>query len=876
MAHTTALTTTLGQLAESLLPKNATVSNPRRMKDLFIKQAKTQIYARTNQFDVDERLNGLEEKFQIFDRDDLSDALLNNRSELRRHDMSWTPDVLNLLLHLSNDPLTANRAQNAHRVDGLPKLPLALKWEWSDTEAEVPVDTQDSIWRQQDFTDLSSDDDSFVEDHPAPLPCSPAEWAASTKKPVRQVPFIDQEPHLSHLAHLRDVQSRQTEHSLRLTEMQATREILFMLQGFETSIYLQTPDAFIALKGIEVVGISFETFSDISEASAALGTKVNAVRRWTSKKLKLQYMTKLQTEVAEVVSKFDECLSEIHERLLNPRGSVVVSIASVQEEVDGHARSLVDLGPTVKTFEHSPGPASLDALYEHLCFLQAAPQDSTFRETKKLFRSALQTYLRPLLLWLNDGCLDPHYDPFFIERNGDCRNPSALWSDWYSMVPRDAEHRAPEFLEPMTSQIFAAGKTRSFLRELNQVQTGSLKRSDPDTVFAELLQEFDYLVPFSEHLQIILLGLFFANDNHYTILLKTVLEDNCGLTNILSTFNYLYVARNGPLTDAIDAKIFSRIDRCNELWNDRYIVAQLLEEVFGSTDVEFNRLVVHSQHTSSRQMANRRQSVKILGDLSVEYVLPWPLANIISQSVMSVVRRVSLLLFQIRRARYLLLRRAHFFVHNGLLYLDYQQRKSTQALHHKLLLIADTVYDHLTTFVITPLTARLQVQIHEAVEIDEMITAFDHFGKSLEYSCILSKKLSVIHDSLISLLDLGLRFAEVVSMPTSVAQRKNSDFEASSFISAMSARKGRRRKKLSTADSSGDEDDVADELSEGEGYSSFVMLEETTPSDEVIKIETQLRKQHTFFVAALSSVAATIHGEEASSWEVLAARLKWN
>ena len=874
MAHTAALITTLGQLADSLFPRNTSTSHPRRIKDLFTKQARTQIYARTNQFEVDERLDGLEEKFQIFDRDDLSDALLKNRNELRQHHISWTPDVLNLLLHLSNDPLTANPSDNIHRVERLPQVPLALKW--SDIEAENPFDKQDPIWRQQDLSDLSSEDESYVENNSASKPGSPSKKAASTAISVRQVPFIDQKSHLSHLAHLLETQSRRSECPLRYTELQAIRETLFMLQGFQTSIYLQEADGIVAMAGVEVTGISSEMLSDMLEAFAVLGSEVDAVRKWTGREQKLQYMRNLQTEVAEVVSKFDACLSEVNERMLNPRGSVIVSIASVREEIDGYARSLVDLGPTVKIFERSPGPAALDALYEYVCGLQAVPYENTLVETKKMFISALQLYLRPVLLWLNDGCLDPHYDEFFIERNAECRNPSMLWSDWYSVVRRDSEHRTPDFLERLTSQIFAAGKTRSFLRELNQIPADSLNRFDSDGVLQELLQESDGLIPFSEHLQIILQEIVAAKRSQSTALLKTVLEKKCGLTNTLSTLNHLYFARNGPLTDAMDAKIFSRVDRCNELWNDRYIIAELLEEVFHSTDIDLNRLVVHSQHTSARKMASRRQSVKLLGDLSVEYVLPWPLANIISPSIMSVVRRVSLLLFQLRRARYLLLRRAHFFVHSGLLYLDYQQRKSTQALHHELLMIADTVYDHLTTFVITPLIAGLQLKIHEAAEIDDMITAMNDFGTLLEYGCVLSKKLSVIYDSLISLLDLGLRFAEVVSMPTSLAKRKNSDFEASSFISAVSARKGKPGRRITQVDSSDDEPVDADELSEGEGYSSFVVLQETTPSEEVTKIEVQLRKQHTFFVAALSSVATTIHGEEASSWEILAARLRWS
>ena len=82
------------QLARSLLPGQVPSSKLRRHVGHFKRSLKHHNYVTTNQFEIEERLDGLEEKFQVLNQAELSDALHQRRSELLQHQHRWVPDAL--------------------------------------------------------------------------------------------------------------------------------------------------------------------------------------------------------------------------------------------------------------------------------------------------------------------------------------------------------------------------------------------------------------------------------------------------------------------------------------------------------------------------------------------------------------------------------------------------------------------------------------------------------------------------------------------------------------------------------------------------------------------------------------------------------------
>src|SRR3954453_4523387 len=118
MATPAAVNSWLDELSTALLSTNSSISpkQQKKLQDNFRRRVKRHNNARTNQFEVAEHLDGLEEKFQILTLDNLADALRLRRNELKEFEHHWLPDVLDLLLHLSGDPARNERLLELYRV----------------------------------------------------------------------------------------------------------------------------------------------------------------------------------------------------------------------------------------------------------------------------------------------------------------------------------------------------------------------------------------------------------------------------------------------------------------------------------------------------------------------------------------------------------------------------------------------------------------------------------------------------------------------------------------------------------------------------------------------------------------------------------------
>src|SRR5699024_6824757 len=101
----------------------------------------------------------------------------------------------------------------------------------------------------------------------------------------------------------------------------------------------------------------------------------------------------------------------------------------------------------------------------------------------------------------------------------------------------------------------------------------------------------------------------------------------------------------------IDIKIFDLIDR-GRGWNDRFLLTELAQSAFSIAPfVDPSGLVVRSKAMSTQPGAHVR-SVEHLQALSIDYVLPWPVSNIITKDSIATYQRISKFLLQIRRAKH--------------------------------------------------------------------------------------------------------------------------------------------------------------------------------------------------------------------------------
>ncbi|OAP61471.1 hypothetical protein AYL99_03674 [Fonsecaea erecta] len=878
MASTTTINTWLEELLLSFGSPSATTDVPRN-KDSFIRTVKHHSYGRTNQFAVDEKLTGLEEKLQVYNLDDVAAELFSRRAELKRDhdDKKWLPDVLDFLLHLSHDPVQHSRIENLEKLKPRTETPPILTWE--EIDADDPIDRQDEIWRLPKYSDSSSDEDEFVTITTPPSPIAVKHHLRKEKNVER----LFETPVAQESAMLEAVQFwHRPGPFVPVTETQAIREVLFMLTGMPTSIFTITNHGVRPNARYCLAHLGRTTSGSLLEEAARLGAKINFVRQWLRIPQNPAVMQFIQSAISDIMTSFEMIISEQHATILrrsSPTG--VVSLLQTLQMIERASNSLKAVSAIVPDFVSNDHICALNTIYSHLDTAYSCSNSVEVETFLPIFLSALTLYSKPIDAWLVTGRIEST-EPFFVfENDSKTRVASTLWHDWFTLAAAK-DNLIPIFLEKFAEKIFTIGKTAAFLHHLGQATPDSCNR---DLGIAAAAMETAHLIlssplPFSATFEMILNRHLSALLDTSTTALRQILETSCGLTRFLDALDYLYLAKEGVLLDGIESKMFDRIDRCLEMWNDRFLLSDLLAEAFQDSEcVDVDAITVQAQYTSSRSMENRRRSVKILAAVSISYHVSWPIANIILPNAMTSYQRVALILNQVRRARSLLESRAYFFVqHMPLPFDSLDEQRLARLIYWQLSHFANTLYSHLTSCTVQTFTRSMRELLHSSStrSLDDMIAIHTHYVEALEHACLSSRRIKPLRDALVTILDLSIRFTDLVTSPSThldvrpTSADAHGDFEASSFISARSQR--RRRGRRQGADDSSSEDD---DTSMGEGYSTFILEQDTSLIQEIIKVRDIFRKHAKFLIAGLRAVARSSSSRSAQGqvqvrqgWEV--------
>jgi gamma-tubulin complex component 5 len=867
------------QLVASLLPSEISAPKLRKYRDLFSRKLKIHNYARTNQFEVSERLDLLQERCQILNNDELADALHARVLKLKHLSEKWVPDALDLLLRLSDEPINKTKiellANIGHQRVVVPSLT------WAQLEADDPVGHNDEIWRVAEYSDFSSDDEvhDVVAATPMQYTTNPLGEEQGDLWQVK-VEHIDPDVGPKALDHLRGAQFWQNvlDESLELTELQVIREVLFMLQGLPTALFWKVGNQFEIDKRFRLKNASRESFVNIISDFGQIATRLDLLRSFVQRAQSVRFMQTLRCAIEEKLHDLDAQLYSLEQNILVVETEVAATILQLSESVGKIVKATGWLADFVEEFDSKDLDAIqiLEMLFDRTCQIQASNDESSFECCSGLFSRCFETYFKPLQVWMDQGTLLEDKATIFVTALQSEQGLSGLWKKWYKMADNSAPSRSPNFLEPFKAQIFNAGKTVVFLQHLKE-------STEPPTGSSRLeLQQLRWnsassLLPFPEVFAGSIRELVESRLRVATSALREQLGHTCGLWQTLDALQSIYFGKNGHVTDLIDTKIFTAIDRCDRGWNDRFLLGDLLQTVFEPIEsVQAERLTILSSSHPSKDLSRRRQSVKLLRDLRIQDALPWSVANVITRASLTTYQRISTFLTQTRRARYVLERRSLFQVRRGRPGADQQERNLNQSLHRSLLLFINILYDHLTSLVIEEANTELHKKLTNAIDIDAMIAAHNRYCSTLEDACLTSKKFKPIHSEIIAILDLCIRFSDL-NNPTQTpgSSDADADADADSYVSATSHQYRRRRHRPNQAQeatSSSDDDVESDDG--GEGYSTFIVPEESTLIEQLRKVGKELETHRAFVVAGLGSIGR-VGEQEGGGWEILARRLGW-
>jgi gamma-tubulin complex component 5 len=794
-------------------------------------------------------------------RDDLAEALDSRLKELESNQNAWLPEILSLLLQLSDRPALLSMVKSLKERPKAPEAAAEVKetLSWSDLNADGTAFSDEEIWEQVDFAGDSSDDDfsSIASDVSVPRHRPPTATTVAEDYIVPDDIFVPEDDE-DLVASLEKAQFWRSENHTLLpqgegatrvvTEYQIARETMFMLQGLPTSIFLRLDDDVKVDRRYALAHSSNQALASLLQSFSKIGSKLDAVRRFTKLSQKIPYMQTFCRGVEERLLAFDSVLSQVQCKYLSA-GSTV-SLIQLLVDVRQHSRELALLGEMIaKLGKDSPDQPMrcLDLLYDLICMLEALGDEHSFRHLAELFFVCFKTYSSSIRLWMETGQVDASDSAFFVRttnrETGDLRT---LWHDWFVLDTGHRQERIPQFLETSVQKVFTAGKSMVFLRYLN---------ASPDTSEAPEAMSFEDIysqdsplsLPFPALVESAFERLVDVDHSLSASLLRTELDQQCGLWSSLDALQHVYLGKDMSAVSVVDAKLFELIDR-GRSWDDRYLLTEISRTAFNLVPViDTSRLLVRPTGTSSRDQSHHR-TVRILEAISIDYGLPWPIANIITEEAIHSYQRISTFLMQIRRAKHAIVKQRITTPDNN--------DTLVHALHHNMLWVLDFIYGHLTYLVISTATQSLHKALSEAQDVDAMISAHQSFMASLEAQCLLSKDLTHIHDAIINLLDLCIHFADLqVAHLLSDEEQHQEELQA-------------HEKKDAEYDS--DLDDEDDDMNHEHTFT--VSFRDSTYSQQMRTAKKDFDRLTNILTEGLKSLA---RADGLASWDILADRLEW-
>lgn len=758
--------------------------------------------SRINQFHVRDRLDGLVEKARILNNDPLADALNHRLVELSTRSSRWTPEVLSLLLDLSDRPVHDTKIEDLVLLEPLASTSALT---WSDILADDPLDEKDDIWNNVDYAADDSDEGVLeVDELDVAEPTPDTNWLDLDGTEARLDDLIQPQDDGA-LREIMDAQfwrqeavtstvdqlGRDNAPMMMLTELQAVRETTLMLLGLPTSIYTVNDrgNVFVSSPSITIRHLSHESITDLLQSFAEIGGKLRKVRSWSRRKTTVPLEQRFQAAIESRLLEVDHGLNKMQIRILKLQSQSSPSLLQLHDEACSVSRFMQQVYDIVVKLESKPSTELsfdiLEHLFDRTCANQSTGDEDGYEYMAKLFFECFQAYLRPIRRWIELGLLSNQDQAIFIGKSQEDVPLDSVWRDQYHLIQdTNAKLHAPRFLHVKAKRIFNTGKSVVFLRNLGyeEERSGEKSLNARAMTYESVCQSAESVMvsPFAELFDMAFDAWISGSHHSASLILHTKLESECGLQRSLDALEHVYFFRNGALSTNVAFKLFEWIDRSGLQWSDSFALTELLHETFRTTAcIDLESLGVRSiRNITGRDPLRVNRSMGALEDLQITYSLPWPIANIIPVKSLKIYARIFVFLLQIQRAKYLLQMRrlprsASTTVDRNILHL--------YGLHHRLLWFTDVMLSYITDMVLSASTIDMRMDIGRAEDVDAMITVHEAYLSLLQDRCFLTEQNGPIHQAIISLLDLTVLFSDVQSLYVSRAEEPHGVSKASNM-----------------------------------------------------------------------------------------------
>ncbi|OIW29887.1 hypothetical protein CONLIGDRAFT_616137 [Coniochaeta ligniaria NRRL 30616] len=838
---------------------------------------------RTNQFDVEDQLNGWEERFRVQGRDGLADALHTRLEALQAQSDKWTPDILHFLLELADQPTQKTRLIDLELLKE-PDIELGHRLTWDEIANEDDWAKDRALWKSIDYGD-SSDDGDFDEAKSETSTDSVSTLLSSTDKYQRTIDdlIIDQSGEDELLKVVGSQAWRHTDPPLDqngrpkktpISDIQVFREALFMLGGHPTSLFNEDCNPIL---NYQLSNVSWDSFKALITTYAEWGRTLRPLRVLSTAKQQVSLLQVFQDAITEQLILFDRQLSDIQARYVAVKQDVVVSLTGILAELGDSFSTLSALSTLVIQLDEQRNVYPfkyLELLFEAAGTAQAAGNDVVYTSLGKIFFDCFQVYLRPMRLWMEDGELADDDKTFFIFQTPTKVPLKDIWSGQFKLrQTQNGALHAPKFLHPSTKRIFTTGKSVNVLKHLGRYENAKKQWTgrEPILDFATACSSDELgLSPFEELFNEAF-GRWIRSKHHATsATLRQVLFDSCNLSRALDSLQHIYFGADLSALDSFASPLFRHLDTLSPSWRDRFTLTEIAQEAFSRYADSYRlsahvdpRGVVHSGITS-------RSSVRVsLPAIRLTYRLNWPVQLILSETSIAGYQSIFTFLLQLRRGTSTLQKQ---WVARSSISADHLVRNYGFycLVRSKLLWFCNTLSTYLTSLVLVPSIIAMKENLRNALDVDDMIQVHSTFASNVIEECCLGAKLKPLRDCILDVLDLVIRLED--THRAEVAKEREELQEISRLsVNSSPMKPGASRPRKRT----GDDDDMAEVDSDMEDVFHRSGFEPEKAYGETLRsIDSDFEKHLRFLSGGLRGVARATRGPAAGRWDILAEMLE--
>ncbi|RMZ01590.1 hypothetical protein D0862_06310 [Hortaea werneckii] len=756
-------------IVSSGLPK----ANPkfRSTKEKTLRGLKDHNYARTNQFAVQDRYDGLGEKFTVRNREDLSDALQARLKELPTQS-KWLPEILALLLELSDRPLEKTNIEDLDALSKPADLPPELSWK--DMIAEDPLD-EDGIWDDVERGYHSSGDDATIDEDDEPT-TSTAATSVDEEDPEALARLHLATPNESVLNEVKDSLPHTSSTGKKpFSELVLVRETLMMLRGLKTEVYrLNGKTGDVAVNFDVVLSPAAQgTLQRVCMQMAHIGSRLNILRKWAQRSRDTPFVQSIQSAIESHLSAISLQLNGLEQRYVTPTKDTVVSIVDVRTQTEKLTRALRYLADVIEHAESiRPGERNshfdlLDALYNAACSTQMSGDKDNHDAIISVFLAGVKTYLRPIGVWVTTGTLPPaSEEEFFVfDNNADCDLGKVWHERWGLRTSVDGGPLMPRFMRPFSAKIFAQGKAKAFLKLLDS-RTEDFATESTHTGHSNFLQTLhaqvksNDLLPVDQLFEDSFTSWLEESGSDGADTLRAKLLSTGVLHKTFGSQQYAFFGKDGTLFQQFAENVFERMWRRPGSWQDSFMLTEYAQSTLGLRDeIEDRSLSIHVTGSENRSKQVARPMVQQLGDLQLRTAMPWPVLNVTRSSNLPTHSAIFALLLQTLYAETLL--RTHVStlppLSNRRSTLPRKHHRTAFLLNWKLTWFVNALHNHITSSA-TNLHGAMVTEMQAADGIDSMSAIWSEYERRLQTALLLAPNLTPIREAIAGVLEMCEQF----------------------------------------------------------------------------------------------------------------------